>query len=538
MNSVIIESIYVHWQPLFLVFLLAYIALYSQRRYFSTLANAPLAPARHFVTKYFGLVSPPNQHELTDKLSEFLIHVGQDSRFFPVSVCWSITGKPLVIVSTIKGIKDVLLYGQMKSKIKGEPSKVQRGNLICLIHNLVFGGKSINNVVGEDWRWRRHVLLPPFQPKQLVPTLLPYVARRTADLMNLFERYAEDQKPAELDGLFMDTTMDVINYFLYGRHDLNYDMVGGRTNMKAWLPFGLNKTSWAQKNYGPSRDLLKAFVEDSLRHAQEDYKNDTKQFDKDNVPEKKRSYRSVAACAFASGRYKHKPDLVNDMLALTFAGHDTTAHTLAFAFSELAKSPKIQQALFEQVRQVLGPPPICPENITADVLSRMPLVTAIYRETLRKYPAVVFIPVHVNRDIEVDGAIVPAGAEIWCNVRGVQMNPEIFPNPDTFDPWRWIEPEQNLEEEGKQKEALVNGSYTTDHFTPETQYKFPDISFTLGQHSCLGKNMAVLELRTVIACTVNQFTFKLREGCHIDTQIVLTTKPRNGVWVHFTKRSE
>ncbi|KAI9482996.1 MAG: cytochrome P450 [Benjaminiella poitrasii] len=532
----------------------AYICLYYKRRYLSPLASAPLAPADHFLVKYFGMVPPPNEAEKADTLSRFLIRVGQDPSLSPISVCWSIMGKPLVIVNTLKGIKDVLVDGQARSKVKGKPSKVQRGNLIRLIQNLVFGGKSLNNVIGEEWRWRRHILLPPFQPKHLVPKLMPYVAKRTGDLLQLFENHANSGKVLELDELFMDLTMDVINYYLYGRSELNYNVVGGRQNLKSvevWLPFGINKTSWAQRSFKPARDKLKMFIKDSLDYALQDYREDSKNFDEQGVPEKQRSYKSVAACAFASGSYhEDQVDLINDLLSLTFAGYDTTAHTLAFAFSELARNPQLQDDLFHQVRSVLGPPPVAPESITPEKLAQMPLVTAVFRETLRKYPAVVFIPVHVNSDTVVDGSIVPGGSEIWCNVRGVQMNPAIFPNPEKFDPTRWLRPQDRVESTDGDNNNKIHQENAFDTLTssnnsnnskdstitPDTQYNFPDLSFTLGQHACLGKNLAILELRTVIACVMNQFTCRLKEGSVIDTMVVLTTKPRFGVWVYFEKR--
>lgn len=271
----------------------------------------------------------------------------------------------------------------------------------------------------------------------------------------------------------------------------------------------------------------------------QDYKKELKQYEEDDVPEKQRSYQSVAACAFASGKYNEDQfDLINDFLSLTFAGYDTTAHTLSFTFAELAQNPKLQEEVFQQVRSVLGPPPVLPESITAEKLAKMPLVTAIYRETLRKYPAVVFIPVHVNQDTIVDGAVVPGGAEIWCNVRGVQMNPEIFPNPEKFNPSRWLRPEDSKSNNSVDSgfDNLTTDNTTSSEITPTTQYNFPDLSFTLGAHACLGKNLAVLELRTIIACTMNQFTCSLKEGSVIETRIVLTTKPRNGVWAHFQKR--
>lgn len=273
--------------------------------------------------------------------------------------------------------------------------------------------------------------------------------------------------------------------------------------MEAWLPFGLNKTDWAQRVYKPSRDLLMNFIRDSLERALEDYH------------ESDPTYKSVAVCAYASGQYNpDRVDLLNDLLTLTFAGYDTTAHTLAFCFSELARNPDVQEELFRQVRDVLGPPPVDPSTITHEKLAKIPYLTAVYRETMRKYPAVVFIPVHVNKDTPVDGTIVPAGAEIWCNLRGLQMNPRVFPDPDKFDPTRWLENSFN------------------------DQHTFPELSFTLGQHSCLGKNLAILELRTVIACTVNEFKCTLKPGNRIETKVVLTTKPRYGVWAQFERRRE
>ncbi|KAI8390856.1 cytochrome P450 [Radiomyces spectabilis] len=522
---------------------LALFLRYIYRRFTSPMAHAPIASADNFWTSYLGLVPPPSDTEEIDHLSRMLIQIGQDPRQSPVSVCWSVTGTPLVFVNTLKGIKDVLVDGQTKPKAKGATPNVQRGDLIRKIQNLVFGGKSINNTVGEEWRWRRHILLPPFQPRQLVPNLLPYVAKRAGQLMLTFQKSAHQRTAIELDEVFMDMTMDVINYYLYGRSDLNYDMVGGRSNLKnehhhlglgfqsplAWLPFGLNETKWAQRSYRKSRELLKEFIRDSLAKALEKQQEDSEQ-------DTRRTFHSVAAAAVASGRYDaDREDLVNDLLSLTFAGYDTTAHTLAFCMSELARHPELQASLFEQVRQVLGPPPVEPSSITAEKLAKMPLVTAVYRETLRKYPAVALIPAHVNHDTVVDGVMVPAGAEIWCNVRGLQMNPAMFPDPNKFDPTRWLRPD-DLDKENS-FDNLTHDSHTNQAaVTPDQQYNFPDLSFTLGNHACLGKNLAILELRTVIACTVNQFTLSLQKGNVIDTKIVLTTKPRHGVWVHLTER--
>lgn len=61
---------------------------------------------------------------------------------------------------------------------------------------------------------------------------MPYVATRTKELLDIFEQHANQNTVVEVDELFQNLTMDVINFYLYGRGDLNYDMVGGRTNLK------------------------------------------------------------------------------------------------------------------------------------------------------------------------------------------------------------------------------------------------------------------------------------------------------------------
>lgn len=138
-----------HPMNLIPMFIIYYVTKYYYKRYTSPLANTPLAPATHFVLKHFGLVPPPNDSEKTDTLSDFLIRTGQDTKRSPISVCWSVTGKPLVMANTLKGIKDILLEGQGKNKVKNKVPKIQRGDLIRLIQNLVFGGKNLNNTIGE-----------------------------------------------------------------------------------------------------------------------------------------------------------------------------------------------------------------------------------------------------------------------------------------------------------------------------------------------------------------------------------------------------
>lgn len=166
-----------------------------------------------------------------------------------------------------------------------------------------------------------------------------------------------------------------------------------------WLPFGIGKSSWAQKSFSPARNSLKQFINDSIDRALED-----------QAKSRDENFHSLTAEIVSSGKYADdRVDLLNDFLTITFAGHDTTAHTLAFTFAEISRHPDVQEKLFEEARRILGPPPIDPATVTGEKLSRLHYTTAVYKEAMRMYPAVVFIPVHANEDIVADGQSISAG---------------------------------------------------------------------------------------------------------------------------------
>ena len=58
-------------------------------------------------------------------------------------------GNPLVLVNSLQGVKDVLVEGQGRSSAKDQLPNVQRGKLIQFIQCVVFGGKNINNTIGD-----------------------------------------------------------------------------------------------------------------------------------------------------------------------------------------------------------------------------------------------------------------------------------------------------------------------------------------------------------------------------------------------------
>lgn len=103
------------------------------------------------------------------------------------------------------------------------------------------------------------------------------------------------------------------------------------------------------------------------------------------------------------------------------------------------------------------------------------------------------------------------------------MDPNVFPNPEKFNPDRWLD-----------RDAEIETFQDVDQL--RTKSSHPEFVFSLGPHACVGRNLAQLELRMLIAAVVNRFELKLKEGEIIDTYNVVTMRPKNGMNVMLKER--
>ncbi|KZP12182.1 cytochrome P450 [Athelia psychrophila] len=137
-------------------------------------------------------------------------------------------------------------------------------------------------------------------------------------------------------------------------------------------------------------------------------------------------------------------ELLGNMFIFQLAGHETTAHTLCFAFGLLALYQDEQEKLFQQIKSLM------PDTRTPEY-EEMPLFTysmAVFYETLRLYPPVTSIPKRTYNDVIFNvGNIagkqkqitVPAGAKIAIDTAGLHYNPRYWEDPHAFKPERFMD---------------------------------------------------------------------------------------------------
>lgn len=185
--------------------------------------------------------------------------------------------------------------------------------------------------------------------------------------------------------------------------------------------------------------------------------------------------------------------LLDEAITFYVAGYETTGTSLAWALWSLARHPRILDELVAEL-----------DRGARDV----PLLRACIHEGLRLYPPAMFILRHAIADDEICGYRVPAGTTVTVSPWLVHRNPELWPRPHEFDPWRFLDPKRVSE-----------------------RPKLAWIPFGAGQRTCVGKALAMMELEEGLARILARFRPVVDEGCP-PPQPRLSTVLRSSTGIH------
>jgi cytochrome P450 len=197
-------------------------------------------------------------------------------------------------------------------------------------------------------------------------------------------------------------------------------------------------------------------------------------------------------------------DIVDHMSFLMMAAHDTLTSSLTSFVGALAAHPQWQDRLRSEVAD-LGLAPS--EPTTLDKLEAMPLSEMAFKEAMRMKPPVPSIPRRAVRDFTFKGFAIPAGTLVGINPLFTHHMPEIWPDPETFDPMRFTE------------EAQRN------------RHRFAWVPFGGGAHMCLGLHFAYMQAKCFAQHLLQNLEVSLEPGYRPDWQMWPIPKPRDGLRV-------
>ncbi|RDX42087.1 cytochrome P450 [Lentinus brumalis] len=199
--------------------------------------------------------------------------------------------------------------------------------------------------------------------------------------------------------------------------------------------------------------------------------------------------------------------LVDDGALAIVAGADTTSSAVTALVYCLLTHPGVYDRLQAEVDGFYPPG----EDATSTEHHReMPYLTAVIKEVLRVYPPV---PGGSQRQVPPNGPPVlvgnlylPPGTIFWCHIYSTHHDPRNFTNPSSFWPERWLLasgdpslPPSDLAARGFDRAALVHNEAG---FLP----------FSHGPMNCVGKTLAMQEMRMVVCALLQRFRIRAQEG--------------------------
>jgi cytochrome P450 len=209
-------------------------------------------------------------------------------------------------------------------------------------------------------------------------------------------------------------------------------------------------------------------------------------------------FRSSAEIPLALRR-----DIIDQIKTFIFAGHDTTSSTICYILYLLHLHPKVFTKLKAELDTYFPPETArTADTIRQDpyIINKLEYTNAIIRETLRLFPPAstlrIWDPKHPGKDASIKdpttGQRYPlANSLIWPPVTLVHRNERFFPEPTRFVPERHIQSQTPYPE--------------SELFTMAGKEAWRP--FERGPRNCIGQEMALVEMRIIVALIVREFDF-------------------------------
>ncbi|XP_010528976.1 PREDICTED: cytochrome P450 71B19-like [Tarenaya hassleriana] len=154
------------------------------------------------------------------------------------------------------------------------------------------------------------------------------------------------------------------------------------------------------------------------------------------------------------GALKLSTEHIKAFLANVFlAGIDTSAITIIWAMTELARNPKLMKKVQDEIRGCLGEK----ERITEEDLGKVQYLNLVMKETFRLHPAApLLLPRETMSHIKIQGYDIPPKTRLQINAWAIGRDPRNWTNPDEFIPERFLD--HHVDYRGQHFELLPFGS--------------------------------------------------------------------------------
>ncbi len=427
----------------------------------------------------------PFQGHLTSFLSDKLGFLMAAAKKYGEVAPLSIGGKTFLL-NNAEDIKHVLVTNSRNYE-KTPRLTGSRGRKIY--------GKGLLTTFNSEHLQQRRMLQPAFHQEAIlkfVDDTIEVTNQKTADWKNGQRINISDE--------MLDLAQQVNLKALFGKDQKGYEkeLAEAVTTRRAFN-FYLFSSLFPFPEYLPNRINLRhrkaiRFIDDFIYKA-------IKKRRKEDIPSVD-LLTMIMRQPYKDGSVMNDRQVRDEAITLLITGYETIGEALTWSLYNLSQHPTILGKLEEELSTVLkGNLP------TIKDLPNLTYTEMVISESMRIFPPTwIFVRIASQQDELPRGTKIPPGSKIYLCPYVVHRNPKYFPNPEKFEPER---------------------------FLPEIQKNRPKYAyfpFGGGPRLCIGKPFAKMEYTLVLAMIASKYKFSLLPDQEVILDPGITLTPKNGLW--------
>jgi cytochrome P450 len=366
--------------------------------------------------------------------------------------------------------------------------KTTTGNAAKQLHRVL--GDGLLNSNGDLWKRQRKLINPAFHRRR-IESHADFMVQATLEMI---EGWSDGQE-VDVSRAMMELTLRIVAQILFD-HDPSgdtdtvaatmrafRDLLGTPALLPEWVPLPSIKRS--KEALAAMDELVYGLIDERRAAGNLDGRNDL---------------LSELVSALDDGSGMTRKLLRDELLTLFLAGHETTSHALTWTFYLLSENRKHRGAAAHEVADVLGD-----RRATAQDHPTLETVGRCIDEGMRLYPPAYVISRTALEDVEIGGYDIPTGAEVLIWIYHTHHDARWYPEPERFDPDRWL------------PDAVAA--------RPKSSY----VPFGGGTRTCVGKHLALMEARLILASVLQHVELDLAPGQIVAKDPTVTLAPKHGM---------
>jgi cytochrome P450 len=403
-------------------------------------------------------------------------------------------------VGTLGWSRRMILIVNAPDLLRGiltDPSDIYPKNDLMVGALAPLVGESMFVSSGDTWRQQRRMIDPAFSHMRLNRAFTPMTAAVDDYVIHL-DDLAARKEPFSLDLAMSHLTADIICRTVFStslRSDIAREVfddftIFERSVAHVELKRLIFDPPWSNI---PHHEAVLAACERIREHLG--------QLVDDHLEPGGKSINDIASAIIAArdletGATFTRKELIDQLGVFFLAGHETTASALTWAFFILSQQPEAVARIRYEVAQVCGDGPVEFEHI-----KRLTFTRNVFRETLRLYPPITFIPRVAAETTRIGKYKVKKGAMIMIAPWTIHRHAAYWKSPHAFDPDRFS---------AEREHELIAGAY---------------LPFGWGPRVCVGASFATTESALILARLIQRYHFSVEAPDKVRPVARLTTRP-------------